>query len=156
MDATKIHSFNSFVRMMYAYSTPEIARHDGWLKIGDTEQGVNKRIKQQTHTADVIHKLEWKDIAMYRDDCTYFRDHDFHDYLTEYKGIERNDHTEWFRIDGTTLRQCFEEFASRDYPQKGLHYSYKLREEQQKPTMGRASSYGTPNPDLVRRSRLTT
>ena len=132
MDATKIHSFNSFVRMMYAYSTPEIARHDGWLKIGDTEQGVHKRIKQQTHTVDVIHKLEWKDIAMYRDDCTFFRDHDFHDYLTEYKGIERNDHTEWFRIDGTTLRQCFEEFTSRDYPQKGLHYSYKLREEQQK------------------------
>ena len=30
MDATKIQSFNSFVRMMYAYSTPEIARHDGW------------------------------------------------------------------------------------------------------------------------------
>lgn len=27
MDVTKIHSFNSFVRMMYAYSTPEIARH---------------------------------------------------------------------------------------------------------------------------------
>ena len=132
MDATKIHSFNSFVRMMYAYSTPEIARHDGWLKIGDTEQGVHKRIKQQTHTVDVIHKLEWKDIAMYRDDCTFFHDHDFHDYLTEYKGIERNDHTEWFRIDGATLRQCFEEFASRDYPQKGLHYSYKLREEQQK------------------------
>lgn len=98
MDVTKIHSFNSFVRMMYAYSTPEIARHDGWLKIGDTEQGVNKRIKQQTHTADVRFELEWKDIAMYRDDCTYFRDHDFHDYLTEYKGIERNDHTEWFRI----------------------------------------------------------
>ena len=78
MDVTKIHSFNSFVRMMYAYSTPEIARHDGWLKIGDTEQGVNKRIKQQTHTADVRFELEWKDIAMYRDDCTYFRDHDFH------------------------------------------------------------------------------
>ena len=131
MDATKIHSFNSFVRMMYAYSTPEIARHDGWLKIGDTEQGVNKRIKQQTHTADVRFELEWKDIAMYRDDCTYFRDHDFHDYLTEYKGIERNDHTEWFRIDGTTLRRCFEEFTSRDYKQAGLHYSYKLRKEQQ-------------------------
>ena len=131
MDATKIHSFNSFVRMMYAYSTPEITRHDGWLKIGDTEQGVNKRIKQQTHTVDVIHKLEWKDFAMFRDDCTYFRDHDFHDYLTEYKGIERNDHTEWFRIDGTTLRQCFEEFTNRDYKQEGLHYSYKLRKEQQ-------------------------
>ena len=104
MDATRIHSFNSFVRMMYAYRTPEIARHDGWLKIGDTEQGIHKRIKQQTHTADVRFELEWKDIAMFRDDCTYFRDHDFHDYLTEYKGIERNDHTEWFRIDGQEFR----------------------------------------------------
>lgn len=131
MDATKIHSFNTFVRMMYAYSTPEITRHNGWLKIGDTEQGVHKRIKQQTHTADVRFELEWKDIAMYRDDCTYFRDHDFHDYLTEYKGIERNDHTEWFRIDGTLLRKCFEEFTTRSYQSKGLHYSYKLRNEQQ-------------------------
>jgi len=131
MDATKIHSFNSFVRMMYAYSTPEIARHDGWLKIGDTEQGVNKRIKQQTHTADVHFKLEWQAIAMYLDDYTFFRDHDFHDYLTEYKGVERNDHTEWFRIDGATLRHFFEEFTTRSYQQKGLHYSYKLRKEQQ-------------------------
>lgn len=134
MDVTKIQSFNSFVRMMYAYRTPEIARHNGWLKIGDTEQGVHKRIKQQTHTADVRFELEWKDIAMYRDDCTYFRDHDFHDFLTEYKGIERNDHTEWFRIDGQELRRCFEEFVSRDYQQKGLHYSYKLRKEQQDAT----------------------
>ncbi len=132
MDATRIHSFNSYVRMMYAYSTPEIARHDGWLKIGDTEQGIDKRIRQQTHTADVRYELQWKDIAMFRDDCTYFRDHDFHDYLTQYKGIERNDHTEWFRIDGQTLRRCFEEFVSRDYRQKGLHYSYKLRDEQQR------------------------
>lgn len=131
MDATRIQSFNSFVRMLYAYSTPEIARHDGWLKIGDTEQGVGKRIRQQTHTADVRFCLEWKDLAMYRDDCTYFRDYDFHDYLTQYKGVERNDHTEWFRIDGTALRQYFEEFVNRDYQQKGLHYSYKLRKEQQ-------------------------
>jgi addiction module HigA family antidote len=42
MDATKIHSFNSFVRMMYAYSTPEIARHDGWLKIGVPASQLNE------------------------------------------------------------------------------------------------------------------
>lgn len=140
MDVTKIQSFNAFVRMMYAYSTPEIARHNGWLKIGDTEQGIDKRIKQQTHTADVRFELEWKDIAMYRDDCTYFRDYDFHDYLTEYKGIERNDHTEWFRIDGMALRQYFEEFTSRNYSQKGLHYSYKLRNEQQE-AVGKTMAY---------------
>lgn len=131
MDATRIQSFNSFVRMMYAYSTPEIARHNGWLKIGDTEQGVDRRIRQQTHTADVLFELEWKDIAMYRDNGTYFRDYDFHDYLTEYKGIERNDHTEWFKIDGKALRECFEEFTNPNYPQTGRHYSYKLRKEQQ-------------------------
>lgn len=132
MNATRIQSFNSYVRMLYAYRTPEIERHNGWLKIGDTEQGVDKRIRQQTHTADVRFELEWKDIAMFRDDCTFFRDHDFHDYLTEYKGIERNDHTEWFRLDGQSLRLYFEEFVSRNYKQKGLHYSYKLRDEQQK------------------------
>lgn len=131
MDATRIQSFNSFVRMLYAYSTPEIARHDGWLKIGDTEQGIDRRIKQQTHTADVRFELEWKDIAMYRDDNTFFRDYDFHNYLTGYKGVKRNDHTEWFKIDGIALRRYFEEFANRNYQQTGLHYSYKLRKEQQ-------------------------
>ena len=140
MDATRIHSFNSFVRMMYAYSTPEIARHDGWLKIGDTRQGVDERIGQQTHTADVLYELQWKDIAMYRDDCTFFRDYQFHDFLTGYKGIERNDHTEWFRIDGQTLRQYFEEFATRDYQPKALHCSYTLRREQED-AVGRTLAY---------------
>ena len=38
MDTTRIHSCNSFVRMMYAYSTPEIERHDGWLKVGGPDR----------------------------------------------------------------------------------------------------------------------
>ena len=38
----------------YAYTTPEIARHNGWTKIGYTEQDdVTKRILQQTQTADI-------------------------------------------------------------------------------------------------------
>ena len=40
------------VPQIYAYTTPEIARHNGWTKIGYTEQDVRKRIKQQTHTAE--------------------------------------------------------------------------------------------------------
>ena len=59
-----MHGFIPYVRMIYAYCTPEIVRHDGWLKIGEMEQGVDKRIKQQTHAADVRFELEWKDIAM--------------------------------------------------------------------------------------------
>ena len=30
---------------IYAYTTPEIARHDGWTKIGYTEQNVEKRLE---------------------------------------------------------------------------------------------------------------
>ena len=47
--------------MIYAYSTPQIAAHNGWTKIGYTEeQDVETRIRQQTHTSDTETKLEWK------------------------------------------------------------------------------------------------
>lgn len=48
------------VPMIYAYTTPEIARHIGWTKIGYTEQDVDERIAQQTHTADIIAHKEWQ------------------------------------------------------------------------------------------------
>ena len=50
--------------MIYAYTTPEITRHDGWTKIGYTEQSVEKRIEQQAHTIDVIYHEEWKGNAV--------------------------------------------------------------------------------------------
>ena len=54
----EVKTSRNVVPKIYAYTTPEIARHDGWTKIGYTEQDdVNKRISQQTHTADVIYKL---------------------------------------------------------------------------------------------------
>jgi len=44
--------------MIYAYTTPEVARHYCWTKIGYTEQEVEKRINQQCHTADIAWNLE--------------------------------------------------------------------------------------------------
>ena len=55
------------VPMIYAYTTPEIQRHDGWTKIGYTEQTVEKRMEQQVHTADVVYKEEWRGNAVYED-----------------------------------------------------------------------------------------
>ena len=52
---------------IYAYTTPEIARHDGWTKIGYTEQNVRERLKQQAHTIDVVYKLEWHGNATFED-----------------------------------------------------------------------------------------
>ena len=52
--ATKmIKTTNRVDPMIYAYTTPEITRHDGWTKIGYTEKDVDTRIKQQTQTADI-------------------------------------------------------------------------------------------------------
>ena len=48
MAEIKLKTTKKIVPMIYAYSTPEIARHNGWTKIGYTEQGVEKRLKQQT------------------------------------------------------------------------------------------------------------
>lgn len=46
-----INTTQRVIPMMYAYTTPEIVRHNGWIKIGYTErQTVEARIKQQTHS----------------------------------------------------------------------------------------------------------
>ena len=48
--AIKIKVNRRIIPMIYAYTTPEIARHNGWIKIGYTDkQTVEERVKQQTH-----------------------------------------------------------------------------------------------------------
>ncbi len=131
-DTPKIQSFSRVIPMIYAYTTPEIKRHDGWVKIGYTEkQSVEERIEEQTHTADIQWKLEWKNNAMYTDGSgEYFTDHEFHRYLTVEKKVERTPNTEWFHVDPKTSRQYFFSFASREVPVAEDGYDYILRKEQ--------------------------
>ena len=67
MITPKIKSTTPVVPMIYAYTTPEVARHNGWTKIGYTEQDVITRIEQQTHTADIEYNLEWQGRAVFDD-----------------------------------------------------------------------------------------
>ena len=53
MNKPNIQTAKQVVPMIYGYSTPEVERHIGWTKIGYTEQDVETRINQQTHTADI-------------------------------------------------------------------------------------------------------
>ena len=93
--------------MIYAYTTPEIARHNGWTKIGYTEQSVEKRLKQQAHTIDVIYHEEWKGNAVYDDGSgETFNDKDFHTYLRKL-GVENNRKNEWFHINGQESQRRF-------------------------------------------------
>ena len=97
------------VPQIYAYTTPEIRRHDGWTKIGYTEQETRKRIGQQTHTADVEWKLEWRGNATYEDDGKVFKDHAFHAYLRRL-GVVEKPKTEWFEIEPDPAHKRFYEF----------------------------------------------
>lgn len=105
----KVKTSRPAVPQIYAYSTPEIVRHNGWLKIGYTEQPVDVRIDQQTYTADVIKKLEWHGNATWEDGSGTFRDEPFQAYL-EKLGYERMPKKEWFRIGVAESKQHFYEF----------------------------------------------
>ena len=109
----QVKSVRKVIPMIYAYTTPEIARHDGWTKIGYTEQTTDKRVGQQTHTADVETHLEWQGNAVYDDGSgKTFRDEDFHRFLTKNKKIERTPKTEWFHVTGPISHDYFNEFRT--------------------------------------------
>ena len=111
----EIRPFKSIRPMIYCYTTPGVTYHDGWCKIGYTEkQSVRERIAQQTHTAGVVTKLNWQDLAQYKDDIGgWFTDHDFHRYLAMSQEIEREPGTEWFHVDPESAQNYFNKFANR-------------------------------------------
>lgn len=120
--------------MIYSYSTPEVARHNGWTKIGYTEHDVEKRIGQQMNTGDILWKLEWKGAALY-DDGSYeaFTDHDFHAYLRK-NGVEqeKGKKNEWFHISGPDSKSMFYDFrSSRGADEMPEVVPYALRKEQE-------------------------
>lgn len=109
------------VPMIYAYTTPGITYHDGYIKIGYTEQDVDKRIRQQTHTAGVSPRKEWQGTAIFDDGSgDAFIDKDFHAYLRKMDVkqpqdlnnpyFDPSDRNEWFFIDPIKSRQHFFDF----------------------------------------------
>lgn len=138
---SKIHIQTTKTAMprCYCYSTPTISDHDGWVKIGYTEQDdVEDRIRQQLQTAHIPHHTEWSDIAVFADGRTYFRDSDFHAYLKK-QGVERmkpmpgdKKQPEWFHISGDSSFALYSKFRRT----KGVMdtvgtLTYELRSEQE-------------------------
>lgn len=129
-----LNTAKKVVPMIYAYTTPEIARHNGWTKIGYTEQDVEERIKQQTHTADIEFNLEWKGKAEFDDGSgEYFTDKDFHAYLRK-DGVEQEPgkNNEWFHITGPASKEKFYTFRADHgvLQSQSIVIPYILREEQ--------------------------
>lgn len=127
----RVKSTSQVTPMIYAYTTPQIKEHDGWTKIGYTEQDVDTRIKQQTHTANVAAHKEWSGSAIY-DDGTgdTFRDSDFHSYL-EKLDYKNEPSTEWYFISGDESHSRFFEFrGNRGVLDVPAATEYALRSEQ--------------------------
>ena len=132
----EINPFSNIVPKIYAYTTPGVPAHDGWTKIGYTIQdSVEKRIRQQTHTAGIKFNIEWSELAKYTDGSNkYFLDHDFHDYLTRYHNVKRESGVEWFKIAPERAHKLFYKFAAKDFDGAQVdekHSDYVLRKEQQ-------------------------
>lgn len=145
MNKLGIKSFKRIIPMIYAYTTPNDVSHKGWTKIGYTaKQSVEDRIKEQSHTIDAKVELLWRGNARYQDGSDEtFTDHEFHDYLTSKRHIERKQNTEWFHIDGNTSHQYFYKFADRDFSDiqgSSEGTQYQLRQEQ-KAAVDKAMAY---------------
>jgi len=133
----KIQTTTPAVPMIYSYTTPQIQDHDGWTKIGYTEQDVDTRIKQQTKTANIKAVKQWADRAEFEDgqEPLAFKDHQFHGYLMKL-GISRlvdedGSATEWFHVDGPTGKEHFSDFRmNRGVLESGEPMPFELREEQ--------------------------
>lgn len=130
---------------IYAYTTPEIARHDGWLKIGYTDQQVDWRVKQQVHTVDVIVEIKWHMRAAWEDGSGIFDDKPFHAYLRKL-GYENDRKNEWFHISADEAKLRLIEFRMN----KGIlampdAIPYDLRSEQEA-AVKKASDYFSSHP----------
>ncbi len=160
MSIPKIKTSKKITPMCYAYTTPGVVYHDGWTKIGYTENDVDARIKQQTQTANIRYHKEWAEEARFADGSgETFTDKEFHEYLTK-NGIKRKDpepdedgFPEWFYISGEESQKLFWKFKA----DKGIIESladampYSLRKEQEL-AVGETIDYfnkGNANPEFL-------
>ena len=140
----RIKTADKVVPVIYAYTTPQIAAHDGWTKIGYSEQDTKTRVDQQTHTADVQYKIEWSKNATFDDGSgEIFHDTDFHAYLRK-NGVEQKAGTEWFRIDPTTAKRMLDDFRENRGVLKSIDtvIPYTLRQEQDQAVREAVSYFG--------------
>lgn len=144
MQTPSIKTSQKVVPMIYAYTTPGVIYHEGYIKIGQTEKDVDARLKQQGHTPGIFIKKEWQGTAIYDDGSgDVFRDKDFHSYLRA-NGIEQpqdkgneyfdpKDRNEWFYTTPAESKSMFYDFKSNrgiiNKPDAVIPYT--LRKEQE-------------------------
>ena len=113
---------------IYAWSTKEIKKFDGCLKVGQTtKKDVNVRIRESQGVAQVKYVLEVDELAE-REDGTVFRDSAVRDRLKA-KGFE-NVELEWMRCTANDVKVAIDELRT-GVARVGSHSeNFKMRAEQ--------------------------
>lgn len=125
----QVKTTSKAVPQIYSWSTLDLPKFKGWTKIGYTEQDVEQRVYQTTHTAGIKPIIEWHGNAVFEGGGT-FRDHEFHAYLEKLE-VDREPGTEWFGVDGPTGKVHFYDFrGNRGILESLPAQDYQLREEQ--------------------------
>lgn len=134
-DNTEVRTTRIIYPQIYAYTTPGVDYNVGWIKIGYTEkQNVEKRIKDQTHTANIKADILWSEPAQFYKSGKWFIDKQLHAYLRAYKNRKQNPKTEWFYYNGNQENALLDlkDFRNGDISQAGdvEQLDYVLRAEQ--------------------------
>jgi len=100
---------------LYAYATPEIPKHEGYLKVGETNGEIDARIKQQGHELNVKRERVWDD-SVYTDRRGI--DREFRHFLKEkgfsvQKFAESEQDAEWVKCTAVELKKAFADFKEQ-------------------------------------------
>jgi len=128
---SKFFQGKEFSPKIYAYITPGVADHEGFIKIGYTERSAEKRIKEQLGTSAIKYKILLEESAV-RYDGTTFTDKDVHKILRKngYKQLENG--AEWFQCKIDDVRAAI--IAVKKYKSTigGRTKDFKMRPEQER------------------------
>lgn len=137
MDRTIIKPYEELDLKIYAYTLPEVPSHDGYIKIGDTNREVKKRILEQVGTAGLNPKILFEKVAR-RSDGTWFHDKSLHRFLKQ-NGIKKRNFNnyadEWFYFNSTPEKAeiLTDKYINCDYDEIQIDesfFDYLLRGEQ--------------------------
>ena len=159
MQTPNIKTSEKVIPMIYAYTTPGVTYHDGYIKVGYTEQDVDDRIREQTHTAGIMPKKEWQGTAIFDDGSgESFTDKPLHAYMRNL-GVKQpqdlgnlyfdpNDRNEWFYTSASESRRMFNDFRGNRGVLSTIEtvLPYTLRQEQAE-AIQMAFAYRETNPN---------
>jgi hypothetical protein len=112
---------------IYAWSTNEIKKFQGCLKVGQTTRDVNLRIKESQGVAQVPYLLEVDESAE-KDDGSFLRDTLVRDRLKQ-KGFE-NVELEWMRCTAEDVKAAIKELKNGVASTGTYHEDFAMRSEQ--------------------------